>query len=185
MREIITLVETASKPQEVEIVPLAYTETELSPVMSKATMEYHYGKLAHAYADKFNRGEGDRAFNYAGAFLHNLFFPQFRKPRQNNKPNGPIANLINQKFGSWDDFKQAFEDEAMKVQGSGWVYLARDGKIKVIHNHSVRDDILILVDWWEHAWSLDYQSEKKDYLKNIWRIFDWNVINTRWGKAYE
>ena len=184
MREIITLVEEKSKPKEVEIVPLAYKETELAPVMSKATMEYHYGKLAHGYADRFNHNEGDRAFNYAGAFLHNLFFPQFRRPRQNNKPNGPIANLIKTKFGSWDDFKAEFEKTAMALQGSGWVYLARNGQIKVIHNHAVRDDILILVDWWEHAWSLDYHADKKKYLENIWRIFDWNVINARWGRAY-
>jgi Fe-Mn family superoxide dismutase len=92
--------------------------------------------------------------------------------------------MINAKFGSWDKFKEEFQKQAMTVQGSGWVYLARSGDIKIIPNHQVRDDILILVDWWEHAWALDYQSDKKQYLANIWRIFDWNVINARWGQAY-
>ena len=125
MREIITLVEEKSRPQDIGIVPLAYGESDLNPVMSARTMEYHYGKLAHGYADRFNRREGDRDFNYAGAFLHNLFFPQFRPSRNNNRPNGPIGSMIDSKFGSWDDFKRQFQDQAMALQGSGWVYLAK------------------------------------------------------------
>ena len=185
MREIIDLLESKNKPQDIEIIPLAYSETDLAPVMSSATMKYHYDKLAHGYADRFNKKEGDREFNYAGAFLHNVLFPQFRAPRNNNKPNGPIGNLIRQKFKTWEDFKEAFKAEALKLQGSGWIYLARDGKIKTIHNHQVRNDILILVDMWEHAYSLDYHADKKRYLDDIWRIFNWNVINTRWGQAYK
>jgi len=70
----------------------------------------------------------------------------------------------------------------MKIQGSGWIYMAYNGDIKTIVNHEVRDDILILVDWWEHAWALDYQADKKQYLENTWKIMNWNKINTRWGK---
>ena len=76
-----------------------------------------------------------------------------------------------------------FQEEALKIQGSGWIYLACDGSIKTIVNHEVRDDILLLVDWWEHAWILDYGSDKKKYLKEQWKIINWNVINTRWGKS--
>lgn len=183
MRDIIELLESKSKHPEVEILELTYDNSDLNPVFSKKTMDYHYGKLAHGYADRYNKNEGDKEFNYAGAFLHNLFFPQFRKIRNNNKPNGPILTLINRKFGSWDNFKDQFEIEAMKIQGSGWVYLATDGSIKTIVNHEVRDDILILVDWWEHAWALDYQSDKLSYLKNVWKIMNWTVINVRWGKS--
>jgi len=57
-----------------------------------------------------------------------------------------------------------------------------EGEIKTIVNHEIRDDILILVDWWEHAWALDYQTDKKQYLENIWKIMNWSYINTRWGK---
>jgi superoxide dismutase len=67
----------------------------------------------------------------------------------------------------------------MGIQGSGWVYLAKDGKIKTIVNHEIKDDIVILVDWWEHAWALDYQVDKKGYLNNQWKIMDWSTINTR------
>jgi Fe-Mn family superoxide dismutase len=184
MRDLIDLLESKNKSPEIEIIPLAYSEGDLAPVTSIATMHYHYDKLAHAYADRFNKHDGDREFNYAGAWLHNVFFQQFRAVRNNNKPNGPIGNLIRQKFKTWEDFKEAFKAEALKLQGSGWIYLARDGSIKTIHNHQVRNDVLILVDMWEHAYSLDYQADKKKYLDNIWRIFNWNAINTRWGQAY-
>lgn len=185
MRDIITLLEEKNRDSDVEIVKLSYGETSLAPVISGVSMRQHYGKLAHGYAERFNKGQGDKTFNYAGAWLHNLYFTQFRPPRINNKPNGPIASLIKTKFKDWDNFKEKFKEEALSLQGSGWVYLARDGQLKIIHNHQVRNDILILVDMWEHAYQLDYSSNKSKYLDSIWRIFDWNIINTRWGQGYK
>ena len=173
---------TESQKRKIEIVSLSYSSTDLSPIMSKKTIDYHYGVLAHGYASKYNKGEGDKDFNYAGAFLHNIYFTQFRKPQESGTPNGPVLNLIKRKYGWWKDFKEQFKIEAMKIQGSGWIYMSFSGEIKTIQNHEVRDDILILVDWWEHAWVLDYQADKKKYLENIWKIMNWNIINTRWGK---
>lgn len=183
MRDFLILLEEKNKPQDIEIIKLNFEPNEVSPVLSKDTLDLHYGKLAHGYADKYNKGEGDREFNYAGAFLHNMLFPQFREVRNNNQPNGPMQGFIKKHFGSYDGMKDAFEIEAMKLQGSNWIYLAYDGSIKTIENHEVRKDILLLVDWWEHAWLLDYGSDKKKYLKEQWKIINWNVINTRWGKS--
>lgn len=183
MREYITLLEDKSKPQDIEIIPLNFTESEVKPVMSQDTLDLHYEKLAKGYAKRYNNNEGDKDFNYAGVFLHNLWFTQFREVRNNNLPNGPMLSFINKHFGSYDKFKAEFEEVAMKVQGSGWVYLAYDGTIKTIKNHEVKNDILLLVDWWEHAWILDYGSDKKKYLKELWKIINWNVISTRWGKS--
>jgi Fe-Mn family superoxide dismutase len=183
MREYITLLEDKSKPQDIEIIPLNFAASDVKPVMSEDTLDLHYEKLAKGYAKRYNNNEGDKNFNYAGAFLHNTWFPQFREVRNNNLPNGPMLGFINKHFGSYDKFKTEFEETAMKIQGSGWVYLAYDGSIKTIKNHEVRDDILLLVDWWEHAWVLDYGSDKKKYLKELWKIINWNVINTRWGKS--
>ena len=183
MRDLIQLLEAKNKPQDIEISALNFEPKDVSPVLSKETLDLHYGKLAHGYADRYNNKEGDRDFNYAGAFLHNMLFPQFREVRNNNKPNGPMLGFINKHHKSWDDFKEQFQKEAMKIEGSGWIYLATDGKIKTIKNHEVRDDILLLVDWWEHAWLLDYGSDKKKYLKEQWKIINWNVVNTRWGKS--
>ena len=183
MRDIITLLEDKAKPQDIGIIPLNFTDSEVAPVISKQSLELHYEKLAHGYAERYNKCEGDKEFNYAGAFLHNILFPQFREVRTNNKPNGPMMGFINKHYGNYDNMKSEFETEAMKIQGSGWIYLATDGKVKTIKNHEVRNDILLLIDWWEHAWLLDYGSDKKKYLKEQWKIINWNVINTRWGKS--
>ena len=67
----------------------------------------------------------------------------------------------------------------MSIQGSGWVYLSKSGKIKTIKNHEIKKDIVLLIDWWEHAWALDYQSDKKSYLNNIWSIINWDAINDK------
>lgn len=176
MRDLISLTEEKKK---LELKKLPYSMTALSPVMSKATIENHYGKLARGYVDRYNKGEGDATFNEAGAYLHNIFFPQLRAPKNGNSPSGASLALINRHFGSFNDFKKDFEEEAMKLQGSNWIYLSRDGKIKTIKNHQKRTDIALLVDWWEHAWVTDYGADKKRYLKNIWRIINWEYVNRR------
>ena len=156
-----------------------YDYEELSPVMSKETLKYHRDSLASGYVEKYNNKEGDSKFNEAGAYLHNIFFPQLKKPSGSNKPNGNILNFIESNYNSFDNFKQEFKKIAMSVQGSGWVYLDRSGDIKIIKNHKKVTNIVLLVDWWEHAWALDYQSKKDKYLENIWKIIDWRVISER------
>jgi Fe-Mn family superoxide dismutase len=183
MQELLIQEQYSPRVKEVEILPLNFTDREVSPVLSKATLDLHYGKLAKGYAKRYNNREGDKDFNFAGVFLHNLLFTQYRAVRDTNNPNGPIKNFIEKNYKTYAEFKNEFEEEAMKIQGSGWIYLANDGKIKTIQNHEVRKDILLLIDWWEHAWILDYSSDKKKYLKEQWKIIDWNVISTRWGKS--
>lgn len=183
MREIITIVESKSAPQDIEIISLNFTPSEVNPVLSKDTIDLHYGKLAHGYAERYNKKEGDMDFNYAGVFLHNTLFTQYREVRNSNKPNGPMVGFINKHFGSFEKMKKEFEEVAMPLQGSNWVYLAHNGTIKTIKNHEVRNDILLLIDWWEHAFLLDYGSDKKKYLTEQWKIINWNVINTRWGHS--
>jgi len=70
----------------------------------------------------------------------------------------------------------------MKIQGSGWVFVNNNGDIETIKNHAISgnsDRIIILIDWWEHAWALDYQSDKSKYFDNIWKIMDWDVLSQR------
>jgi len=170
---------TEGKAEHLERVKLSYSEDELNPSLSEAAIEYHYGKLYKAYVDRYNNREGDVDFNEAGAFLHSIYFSQFMPPENGNKPKGTILAFIEDNFGSWDKFKEQFLKTAMSIQGSGWVYLSTDGKIKTIKNHEIKKDILVLVDWWEHAWALDYQSDKEKYLKNQWKIIDWDRINIK------
>jgi len=179
MREHINLIEARTQPTTLETTPLPYGVKDLDPVMSPATIDYHYEHLAKGYAKKYNSGEGNPDFNRAGSFLHNKFFPQFRAPKVSNRPKCTVAELIELKFNTFDDFKEQFAEEAMKIQGSGWVYLSTGGAIKTIPNHQVRTDICCLVDWWEHSWALDYQADKEAYLNNMWKIINWDVCNER------
>ena len=67
----------------------------------------------------------------------------------------------------------------MSIEGSGWVYMDKKGNIKTIANHKMVDEIALLVDWWEHAWALDYQHDKEQYLDKIWSRICWNTVNHR------
>lgn len=179
IRETLDLLEATTRPAKLETTPLPYGEKDLEPVMSRATIDYHYEHLAKGYAKRYNAGEGNADFNRAGSFLHNKFFPQLRAPKAANKPRGAVLTLIEEHFKTWEDFKTAFEEAAMKIQGSGWVYLSTSGAIKTIPNHAVRTDICMIIDWWEHAWALDWQSDKQGYLNNMWKIINWDVCNER------
>jgi Fe-Mn family superoxide dismutase len=186
IRENLDLLEATTRPAKLETTPLPYPENALEPVMSKATIDYHYEHLAKGYAKRYNAdntgnsgGTYVRDFNRAGNFLHNKFFPQLRPPKGRNLPQGPVLALIEDKFKDFETFKEEFKASAMKIQGSGWVYLSTGGEIKTIPNHQVRTDICVLVDWWEHAWALDWQADKEKYLDNIWKIIDWDVCNER------
>jgi len=170
-------------PKTLKQTKLPYSRDDLEPSISEDTINYHYGKLYKAYVDRFNNGEGDADFNEAGAFLHDLLFTQYQKPADSDGVSGSASEFITKHFKSFDKFKDAFEKEAMKVQGSGWVYLARDGKIKTIKNHEIKMDIVLLIDWWEHA-MYDYKWDKKSYLRNQWKIINWNVISSRVGLAF-
>ena len=176
MRDIINLVEEQKK---LELIKLPYSRGGLSPVLSSANIDFHFGKLAKGYVDRYNKGEGDKTFNEAGADLHNIFFGQFRSPKNSNAPRGKILDLINAHHTNWVDFKKHFKEEALKVQGSGWIYLAKSGAIKPIKNHQKRTDIAILVDMWEHSYQNDYHSDKSKYVDSLWRIMNRDAINKR------
>jgi Fe-Mn family superoxide dismutase len=177
-KNIIVLAE--STKSELILNPLPYQKSDLEPVLSKYSLDIHYSKLAKGYVDRYNSNEGDSDFNYAGGFLHNIFFAQFKEPGYSNKPFGASLEFINKNFANGlSDFKNQMEKMAMEIQGSGWVYLSNKGSIKTIKNHEVRQDIILLIDWWEHAWFPDYGSDKQKYLTNIWRAINWTVINDR------
>jgi len=178
IRETLDLLE-AKAQHKIEQIKLPYTKGGLSPVMSSATIDYHYGKLYKGYVDRYNKGEGDKAFNESGAYLHELFFSQFHSPSASNRPTGRILDLINRQWDNFVDFKTSIREEALKLQGSGWIYLAKNGTLRTISNHQKRTDIVLLIDMWEHAYNLQYHADKKQYIDNIWRIIDWKVINHR------
>jgi Fe-Mn family superoxide dismutase len=177
IRHLIDLIEAKGKVLELNKLP--YGRSALAPAMSQATIDYHYGKLARGHVDRYNKGEGDKTFNEAGAFLHNIFFPQLQPPKNTNHPKGASLALIDQRYGSFKDFKEKMKIEAMKIQGSGWIYMARNGEIKTIKNHQIKNDIALLIDWWEHSYAKDYGADKAKYFDRIWRIINWDKVNSR------
>lgn len=179
LEDYIRLVE--SKEQSLIQEKLPYKRQDLDPVMSKQTLDYHYGKLASAYVERYNKGEGDLNFNYGGAVLHNLFFPQLQPPKAKNLPHGSSLELIERKYDTFEKFKQEVTKTAMAIQGSGWVYMEPSGSLKVIPNHEYKTSmkIALIIDWWEHSYVLDYLNDKEAYINNIWKIINWSVINDR------
>lgn len=173
------ILEAETTREKIILEKLPVSSDDLSPIMSKNAIDYHYDTLARSYVDRYNNKQGDDDFNLSGAYLHNIFFSQLKPPTKSNKPQGNIKILIDNKFKTFDNFKNELESVAMGIQGSGWVYLDKFGEIKTIKNHQKKSNIILLIDWWEHAWALDYQADKKKYLKNLWQIIDWSVINNR------
>jgi len=188
-----------------ELVKLPYATDALEPVISKQTIEFHYGKHLQAYVNNLNNliqgtkfenadletivKESDGAiFNNAGQTLnHNLYFLQF-SPHGGGQPSGKLAEAINAAFGSFENFQKEFEAAGVGLFGSGWVWLAadKDGKLSITKENNAGNPLtkglkpLLCFDVWEHAYYLDYQNRRADYLKALWKIIDWKVVESRY-----
>ena len=117
-----------AKENKLEVAKLPYNLGDLSPVLSKDNVSYHYNVLTKGYVNRYNANEGDSKFNYGGAKLHNLFWTQLQKPKGSNNPNGNIKELIESKHENYNTFKEHVIEKAMSIQGSGWVYLSKTGE---------------------------------------------------------
>lgn len=187
-----------------EKVDLPYATDALAPVISKETMELHYGKHHQAYVDNLNKlivgtkfenadletivKESDGAiFNNAGQTLnHNIYFTSF-SPNGGGEPQGKLSEAINSKFGSFEKFKEEFIAAGLGVFGSGWVWLAKDdsGNLSIEKESNAGNPMtkgltpILGLDVWEHSYYLDYQNRRADHLKEVWKILDWKVISDR------
>ena len=188
-----------------EKVALPYATDALEPVISKQTIEFHYGKHLQAYVDNLNKlivgtkfensdletivKESDGAiFNNAGQTLnHNLYFTSF-SPNGGGEPKGKLAEAINAQFGSFEKFKEEFTAAGVALFGSGWVWLAKDadGKLSINSESNAGNPIrkgltpILGFDVWEHSYYLDYQNRRADHLKELWKIIDWDVVSQRY-----
>ena len=177
MYNFIKYVVEGKETKTLEQVKLSYARDALEPVLSEDAIDYHYGKLYRNYVNRFNAGEGDLDFNEAGAYLHSVYFPQLQIPDETNIPIGASKEFIDKHWKSFENFKEEFTKVFMSIQGSGWCYLARNGEIKTIANHQIKNHIVLLIDGWEHAFNIDYLADKKGYLTNHWQIINWNIID--------
>jgi len=205
---LMTNGQTTVKNEQVtkfELVKLPYATDALEPVISKETIEFHYGKHLQTYVNNLNNliqgtkfenadletivKESDGAiFNNAGQTLnHNLYFLQF-SPKGGGEPSGKLAEAINAAFGSFENFQKEFEAAGVGLFGSGWVWLAadKDGKLSITKENNAGNPLtkglkpLLCFDVWEHAYYLDYQNRRADYLKALWKIIDWKVVESRY-----
>ena len=183
---------------------LPYANDALAPVISKETVDYHYGKHEKAYIDNLNNlikgteweerpleeiikeTSGPLFNNASQAWNHILYFFSF-SPTGGGEPKGELAEAIKKHFGSFDEFKKQFEDAGTKLFGSGWVWLSTDDdKNLYITQGSNADNPLtkdlypiLTFDVWEHAYYLDYQNRRAEYLHKLWDIVDWDVVESR------
>ncbi len=189
---------------------LPYDYAALEPHISAKIMELHHSKHHKAYVDgannalsqmaeareagqfqNINRLEKDLAFHLGGHVNHSIFWTNLA-PGSNGAPEGDLASAVDEFFGSFEKFQAHFTATAMGIQGSGWAVLSWDpiGKQLIIQqlfdqqSNTAQTTIPVLqLDMWEHAFYLDYQNVKADYVQAFWHIVNWENVHQRFEAA--
>jgi Fe-Mn family superoxide dismutase len=189
---------------------LSYDYGALEPNISGLIMELHHDKHHLAYVNGANSAldllaearekndltwvnklQKDLAFNLAGHVNHTVFWRNM-SPEGGDKPIGELAAAIDEFFGSYDGFRAHFTASALGIQGSGWSILAWDilGEkliIEQLYDHQGNlapgSIPLLMLDMWEHAFYLDYQNVKGEYVKAFWNIVSWPDVMARFEAA--
>lgn len=160
-------------------VQVSYDISKLAPAINTKGFNEHYNGNYKAYVDHFNAGEGDLAFNRAGAFLHDIYFQNIRERRDNNVPSGKTAYVIGMRYGTFENFRAMLEKKAKELQGSGWVYMNQSGYLNIIPNHRIVEGVCLLVDLWEHARVYTHGHNLDEYLTEHWKIVNWSDVEAR------
>ncbi|MBR5784062.1 MAG: superoxide dismutase [Bacteroidales bacterium] len=185
--------------------PLPYATDALEPFLSKRTVEYHYGKHHAAYIENTNKYVRDTHFqnsnnleelvlhadgilfnNAAQAWNHTFYWHCF-SPTGGGMPTGTLANRIDRDFGSFDEFKTKFAIAATSLFGSGWVWLVEktDGKLEILPTANAENPLrfernpILTCDVWEHAYYLDKQNRRAEYVNEFWDKVDWKAAEKR------
>lgn len=184
---------------------LPYTLDALEPNISKKTFEFHYGKHHQAYVTNLNnlvpgtefenadletivkKADGPLFNNGAQVWNHTFFFLSF-SPNGGGKPTGALATAIDNSFGSFEKFRETFSQAAATLFGSGWAWLVKkaDGSLEIVKESNAGNPLrngltpILTCDVWEHAYYLDYQNKRPDYIQNFWNVIDWNVVGNRY-----
>ncbi|MBR3830484.1 MAG: superoxide dismutase [Muribaculaceae bacterium] len=184
---------------------LPYATDSLAPIISKKTIEYHYGKHEKTYIDNLNnlikgtpyeemtlediirKATGSLFNNAAQAWNHIFYFFSF-SPDGGGFPKGELLEAITTHFGSFEGLKKQFVEAGTTLFGSGWVWLSsdNDGKLIISQGSNASNPLtegltpLLTFDVWEHAYYLDYQNRRADALNALWDIIDWDIIESRY-----
>ncbi|HEY4265831.1 MAG TPA: superoxide dismutase [Micropepsaceae bacterium] len=201
---------TESKP--FTLAPLPYDEGALAPTISAKTMSFHYGKHHKAYVDKLNglvagtkyaamkleeivkATSGDSSqqeiFNNAGQAWNHAFFWNCLSP-QGGRPAGGLMRAVERDFGSYEAFQEEFAKKGVSQFGSGWVWLVADGdKLSIQKTPDAKSPMaegkrcLLTIDVWEHAYYLDYQNKRPDFLKAVVEtLLNWDFAAQNFERA--
>lgn len=193
--------------------PLPYAKTALEPFMSAQTFDFHHGKHHQAYVTNLNKliegtdyanktleeiilaSSGDAAkagiFNNAAQVWNHTFFWNSMKPAGGGKPTGALASAIEKDFGSFETFAEEFKTAGATQFGSGWAWLVLDnGKLKVTKTANAETPMtkgqiaLLTIDVWEHAYYLDYQNRRPDFIATFLdKLANWEFAASNYDTA--
>ncbi len=184
------------QPTAFTLPPLPYAQDALKPFISAQTVGFHYGKHHQTYVDNLNKlvagtplagktletviretaGAADKTavFNNAAQVWNHTFFWQSMTPGGGGSPDGRLLEMITKSFGSVDAFKEAFVAAGVAQFGSGWVWLVQEGDtLKIVKTANADTPLahgqnaILTCDVWEHAYYLDYQNRRKDFLQTF------------------
>lgn len=189
---------------------LPYAHDALEPHIDTTTMQIHHGKHHQAYVDNLNKaiagtpnenksleelvgaaGSISPAVrNNGGGHWNHTFFWETLSPNSGGTPTGKLAELITSTFGSFDAFKEKFNNAGLTRFGSGWAWLtSNNGKLEISSTPNqdnplmdvaeVKGTPLLGVDVWEHAYYLKYQNRRAEYLGVFWNVINWSKVNER------
>ncbi|MCU0588728.1 MAG: superoxide dismutase [Syntrophobacteraceae bacterium] len=187
---------------------LPYPKNALAPYISEQTLEFHHGKHHKAYVDNGNKliagtdlenldletivrksaGDPSKAgvFNNAAQVWNHTFYWQCMKPGGGGPPTGAIAQKIAADFGGYEKFVEELKNAGVTQFGSGWAWLVLNGgKLQIVKTANAGNPItdgmkpLLVVDVWEHAYYLDYQNRRPDYLATfVDKLINWDFVNS-------
>ncbi len=181
---------------------LPYAKNALVPYMSEETLQFHHGKHHNAYVNNLNNliketkfekmsleeiilsSEGG-IFNNAAQIWNHTFFWNSLSPKGGENPTGAIEKLINEQWGNFEAFKEAFTKYAATYFGAGWTWLAKnkEGKLEIINTSNAQNLIktdmkpLLTLDIWEHAYYIDYRNERQKFIEGFWALVNWDFAN--------
>lgn len=186
--------------------PLPYAMDALAPIISKETLEFHYGKHHQTYVTNLNnlipgtefesasledivKKSSGGVFNNAAQIWNHTFYWNSMAPNAGGEPTGKLADAINAKWGSVAAFKEAFNKSAAGNFGSGWTWLVKkpDGSVDIVNTSNAATPLttadvpLLTCDVWEHAYYIDFRNARPKYLESFWNLVNWSFAAKNFG----
>ena len=182
---------------------LPWPKDSLTGLISPETLEFHHGKHHKAYVDNLNKlipctefaelslediikKSSGGIFNNAAQVWNHTFYWNCMTPKSSKTPSGEVSNLINQKWGSFDKFKEEFTKSATTNFGSGWTWLVKTNSgVEIVNTSNAGCPLtagqkpLLTLDVWEHAYYIDHRNARAGYIEKWWGFVNWEFVNSQ------